>query len=53
MSVSLRQALEGAGYDLTSVQDARWLVQKQQEFETLVEEAELTIEEWENEHESE
>ncbi len=45
MSVSLREVIEHGGYDLTTVEDARWLVGKQSEFEQLVEEAELVIEE--------
>lgn len=45
MSVSLREVIEHGGYDLTTVEDARWLVAKQSEFEQLVEEAELVIEE--------
>lgn len=44
MSVSLREVIEHGGYDLTTVEDARWLVSKQSEFNTLVEEAELVIE---------
>jgi hypothetical protein len=45
MSVSLREVIEHGGYDLTTVEDARWLVGKQLEFEQLVEEAELVVEE--------
>lgn len=48
MSVSLREVIESGGYDLTTLEDARWLVGKQTEFEQLVEEAELVIEEAEN-----
>lgn len=49
MSVSLREVIEHSGYDLTTLDDAKWLVSKQREFEQLVEEAELTIEEREAE----
>lgn len=45
MSVSLREVIEHGGYDLTTVEDARWLVGKQSEFEGLVDEAEGIIEE--------
>ena len=44
MSVSLAEVIEAGGYDLTTLEDARWLVGKQSEFEQLVEEAEETIE---------
>jgi len=49
MSVSLREVIEAGGYDLTTIDDARWLVGKQSEFEELVEEAEETIEKLEAE----
>lgn len=48
MSVSLLEVINHGGYDLTTVEDARWLVSKQSEFEQLVEEAEAVIEEAEN-----
>jgi uncharacterized protein (UPF0332 family) len=44
MSVSLREVIESGGYDITTLEDAKWLVSKQSEFNTLVEEAELVIE---------
>jgi hypothetical protein len=44
MSVSIREVIEHSGYDLTTLEDARWLVSKQSEFRELVEEAEATIE---------
>lgn len=49
MSVSLREVIEASGYDLTTLEDARWLLGKQSEFEELVEEAEETIEKLEEE----
>lgn len=49
MSVSLREVIEAGGYDLTTLEDAQWLVSKQSEFDELVEEAELTIEQFEDE----
>lgn len=49
MSVSLREVIEAGGYDLTTLDDARWLVGKQSEFNDLVEEAEETIEKLEAE----
>lgn len=51
MSVSLREVIEAGGYDLTSIDDARWLVGKQSEFDELIEEAEETIERIEAENE--
>lgn len=51
MSVSLAEVIEHGGYDLTTLEDARWLVSKQSEFEQLVEEAEETIERLEAEEE--
>lgn len=45
MSVSLREVLEDDGYDLTTVEDANWLLSVQSEFEKLIEEAEELIEE--------
>lgn len=49
MSVSLLEVVESGGYDITTVDDARWLVSKQAEFNQLVEEAEAVIEVSENE----
>lgn len=50
MSVSLREVIEHGGYDITTLEDAQWLVGKQSEFEQLVEEAELVIEEADNDN---
>lgn len=50
MSVSLLQVIEAGGYDLSTVEDARWLVSKQAEFERLVQDAELVVEEGEIVH---
>jgi len=44
MSVSLREVLEGAEYDLNTYNDAIWLLSKRSEFEDLIEEAEETVE---------
>jgi len=44
MSVSLLEVIESGGYDITTVEDARWLVSKQSEFEQLIGEAEAVIE---------
>lgn len=49
MSVSIREVIESGGYDLTTLEDARWLVAQQSSFNDLVEEAELTIEQFEDE----
>lgn len=45
MSVSLLDVIEAGGYDLTTKEDANWLLSKQSEFEALVEQAEEVIEE--------
>lgn len=44
MSVSLLEVIEHGGYDLSTIEDAQWLLGKQQEFEELVEQAEETVE---------
>lgn len=49
MSVSIREVIESGGYDLTTVDDARWLLAQQSTFDELVEAAELTIEQYEDE----
>ena len=49
MSVSLREVIEAGGYDLTTPEDALWLVSKQSEFEELVEEAQDLIDKAEEE----
>lgn len=36
MSVSLLEVIEAGGYDLTTVEDANWLLSKQSEFEELI-----------------
>lgn len=43
MSVSLREVLEHSGYDITTVDDARWLWGQRREIETLMGEAETTL----------
>ena len=48
MSVSLLEVIEAGGYDLSTVEDASWLLSKQAEFEELVEGAEKLIEESED-----
>lgn len=45
MSVSLLEVIEHSGYDLTTVEDARWLLSNRTEFEHLIEEAEALVEE--------
>ena len=45
MSVSLLEVIEAGGYDLSTVEDANWLLSKQNEFEGLIEQAENLIEE--------
>lgn len=45
MSVSLLEVIEAGGYDLTTVEDANWLLSKQSEFEELIEEAQELVDE--------
>lgn len=45
MSVSLREVIEAAGYDLLTKEDALWLLSQQNNWDELVEEAEDRIEE--------
>lgn len=45
MSVSLLEVIEAGGYDISTVEDAQWLLGKQSEFEELIEQAENLIEE--------
>lgn len=39
MGVSLEEAINCAGYDLSNVKDARWLLSKKDEWESLCEKA--------------
>ena len=43
MSVSLLEVIESAGYDITTKDDANWLLSKQNEFEELIEQAEEVV----------
>ena len=47
MSVSLLEVIESAGYDLSTTEDANWLLSKQGEFEELINKAEEVKEEQE------
>lgn len=49
MSVSLAEVIEAGGFDITTPEDAEWLISKQNEFVELIEQAELVMEEAENE----
>lgn len=49
MSVSLREVIEAGGYDLTTVEDAQWLLSQEDAFDELIEEAEALIERLEDE----
>lgn len=49
MSVSLLEVIEAGGYDLSTVEDARWLKSKESEFAELLEAAEELIEKAEEE----
>ena len=48
MSVSLLEVIEAGGYDLTTVEDAQWLLSTKSEFEELIEQAEALVEEKES-----
>ena len=39
MSVTLLEVIEAGGYDITTKEDAIWLLSKQNEFEELIEKA--------------
>ena len=43
MSISLLEVIEAGGYDLSTLEDAQWLLSKQQEFEELIDSAEETV----------
>ena len=45
MSISLLEVIEAGGYDLSTIEDANWLLSKQSEFEELIEEAQELIDE--------
>lgn len=44
MGVSLLEVINAAGYDLTTLDDARWFLSKVTEFEEIVQEVEDLIE---------
>lgn len=43
MSVSLATVISAGGYDLSTLEDAQWLLSKQSEFDELVEAAEEVV----------
>lgn len=47
MSVSLREVIEAGGYDITTPEDARWLLGRKEEIEGLLEQAEEVV--WDDE----
>lgn len=49
MGVLLQEVIEAGGYDLSTVEDANWLLSKRNEFDELIEAAEKLIEESEEE----
>lgn len=49
MGVSLLEVIEAAGYNLTTLEDARWLLSKEDEFDDLVEAAEAIVDAAEDE----
>lgn len=48
MSVSIQEVIEAGGYDLTTVEDARWLLGQEANFDELIEAAEELVEEAES-----
>ena len=43
MSVSLLEVIEAGGYDITTYDDANWLLSKQSEFEELIDQAQEVV----------
>jgi len=43
MSVLLVEVIESGGYDLSTAEDANWLLSKQSEFEELIEQAQAVV----------
>jgi hypothetical protein len=52
MSVSLLEVIEHGGYDLTTYEDAVWLLSKQSEFEELCESAQELVNKSEEENDN-
>lgn len=44
MSVSLLEVLEHGGYDLNTIEDARWFLSKRSEINELIQQAEELVE---------
>ena len=44
MSVTLHEVIEAGGYDLSTVEDANWLLSTQVEYEQLIEKAQELLE---------
>lgn len=44
MSVSIREVIEAAGYDLSTPEGAQWLVAQEDLFDEMIEEAEEVVE---------
>jgi hypothetical protein len=51
MSVSILEVIESAGYDLSTYDDAQWLLSQQSQFNDLIDEAEKTIDDKEFDNE--
>lgn len=45
MSMTIQQVIEAGGYDLSTAEDANWLLAQQNQWEELIEAAEELIEE--------
>ena len=47
MSTSILEVIEAGGFNLNTLEDAKWLIGQQKQFEALVEKAEADIEAFE------
>lgn len=53
MSVSLLEVIEAGGYNLATLEDANWLLSKENEFEELIEKAQELVDEAEAKEDAE
>lgn len=49
--VSIKEVIEAGGYDLTTLEDAQWLLSQESNFDDLIEQAEELVEESEQDDE--
>ena len=48
--ISLAEVIEAGGFDLSTKEDAEWLLSTQNEYDSLIEQAEELLEEEDNEY---